>query len=333
MRRRSGFLMIFVVTVAVLLACNGQTVAQGWPATQPPVVQPGGGQPAPPDQPVVPQYPAIERRGPVQGPPSPPTGNPAGLRPAGQPGAPPPSGPPVPFVLSPQEQAQLDRMLAAWEQHGKGVRTFECKLTRWEYNSVFLEPGKQPEAESGSLKFDAPDKGLFKIEGKQQVQWISDGMSIFEYKYAEKRIVEYKLPPELQGKAIMDGPLPFLFGSDAQRLKSRYFLRLVTPRDAQDEVWLEAWPRYQKDAAEFKRAELILKTKDMMPFALQLYATNGKDRTVYRFDDIVINNPLRRVQGNPYVPKFPTMFGNGWKLVVEEPPSVGQAARVPPGRR
>ena len=38
------------------------------------------------------------------------------------------------------------------------------------------------------------------------------------------------MPPELQGKAIVDGPLPFLFGADAQKLKQRYYLRIITPR-------------------------------------------------------------------------------------------------------
>ena len=44
--------------------------------------------------------------------------------------------PPVqPPVLSPQEQAMLDQLLAAWEARNATVRTWSCTFHKWEYNA------------------------------------------------------------------------------------------------------------------------------------------------------------------------------------------------------
>ena len=66
-------------------------------------------------------------------------------------------------------------------------------------------------------------------------------------------LTESPLPKELQGKDIVDGPLPFLFGAKAEKLKQRYYLRIITPPDVQGQVWLEAWPRFLADARNFQR--------------------------------------------------------------------------------
>ena len=58
-----------------------------------------------------------------------------------------------------------------------------------------------------------------------------DGKSIIEYNHVKKTMTVHKLPPELQGKAIADCPLPFLFGSTADSLKRRYFIHVITPPD------------------------------------------------------------------------------------------------------
>ena len=108
-------------------------------------------------------------------------------------------------------------------------------------------------------------------------------------------VTEYVMPPELQGKGIGDGPLPFVFGVEAEKLKQRYFMRIITPPNVQNEVWLEAYPRYQQQAAEFSKVQVILQisgpTKALLPYAIQIYLPNGKDRTVYQLQDPKINPP------------------------------------------
>jgi hypothetical protein len=138
-------------------------------------------------------------------------------------------------------------------------------------------------------------------------------------------MIVHKLPPELQGKAIADGPLPFLFGSDAQQLKKRYFLRIVTPRDVQGhQIWLEAYPRFQQDAANFHHAQFIIGTEGMTPFALKLIQPDTKNFIVYQFFEIVMNDPMRMFRGDPFRAVRPL----GWQSLVEEPQ--GEQARRPP---
>jgi TIGR03009 family protein len=161
------------------------------------------------------------------------------------------------------------------------------------------------------------------IEDNRAEHWISDGKSIFEFNHTKKQLVEHKLPPELQGKAIANTPLPFLFGAEAQKLKQRYFIRLVTPGGVNGQIWFEAFPRFQQDAANFHHAQFIINAQDMSPFALKLIQPNEKDYMVYQFFSIVVNNPLRLFQGDPFRAYTPV----GWQKIVEEPPAPTQAAR------
>ena len=141
-------------------------------------------------------------------------------------------------------------------------------------------------------------------------------------------MIEHKLPPELQGKAIADSPLPFLFGAEAQKLKQRYWIRIVTPPDVKDQIWLEAYPRYQQDAANFHHAAVHHHhARGCRRIALKLVQPNGKDYTAYQFFDIVVNDPLRLFKGDPFRAFTPL----GWQKIVEEPPPA--APSPPPAQR
>ena len=79
-------------------------------------------------------------------------------------------------------------------------------------------------------------KNWVAIEPERAEHWICDGKSVFFHDHKTKKLIEYKLPPESQGKAIRNGPLPFLFGAEAARLKQRYYMRVITPQNVQDEM-------------------------------------------------------------------------------------------------
>jgi len=255
-----------------------------------------------PNQPIGPQMPTLQHAPAAQQPPT------------------------TPFRLTPQQEVELDRMLIAWEQQGKKVRTFAANFTRWEYDPVFGDPNKPKSQDEGKLKYAAPDKGMFHIDGEQPEHWVCNGESVFEFSNVKKQLIEYQLPPELQGKAITNGPLPFLFGAEAAKLKQRYYMRIVTPKEVEGkQVWLEAIPRSQQDAANFRLVELILNTKDMLPHGLQIFAPNGKNRTVYQFRDIVTNDPFGFLKGNPFHPFTPL----GWKKIVE--PAAQPRVTLQPG--
>ena len=205
--------------------------------------------------------------------------------------------------LTPEESAALDRLLAAWETRNASVTTWSCTFYKWEYNawSPADAAGEQlafSEA-TGELKYAAPDKGLFRVKESKQwnperrryetrseagEHWVCNGTSIYEFRHSERQLRETRLPPEMRGKAISDGPLPFVFGAKADTLKARYSMRIVTPPGTTNQIWLEAVPKWQGDAANFSKVELILGARDLMPFAIQIYKPGGQDRDVYQFD-------------------------------------------------
>jgi TIGR03009 family protein len=264
-----------------------------------------------PDQPVRPQIPVLIQR-------------PAQQSPAVQPAA-----PSAPFTLSPQQEAELDRVLSLWQQRNEKIKTFDCEFKRWTYDAIFGAADQPKSIDTGVIRYAAPDRGLFRVEKTEKEghdipiddahaeHWVSDGKSIFEYNHTKKLLKEHKLPAALQGKAIADSPLPFLFGADAKKLRQRYWMRIVTPEDVRDKIFLETYPRYQQDAANFYRAEFIIVSDGMAPYALNLVQPNRKDRIAYQFYNIVVNGGWRLFKGDPFRAALPF----GWQKIIEESPT------------
>ena len=236
----------------------------------------------------------------------------------------------APFVLTPQEQQYIDQLLAYWEAKNKTIEKFSSSIRRYKYDTVFgPKDGKPMYVDEGAIKYARPDKGLYEIKGDRPEQWVCDGQSVFEYKYQERQLKEYKLPPDLQGQAIEDGPLPFIFTASAAKMKSRFWLRAVPlPTGVSGQYWIEAFPRHQHDAASFKQVLIILGGKDFLPVGIQMFATcyDGREnlnRDSFEFYDIVINDPLGFLKGDPFAARTPF----GWKKVVEQergqPPRMG----------
>jgi TIGR03009 family protein len=231
---------------------------------------------------------------------------------------------PAPFTLTPAEQANLDQLLKDWEAASNSIKTFKCGFTRMEYDPALVggNPNQPSAVSKGELKYATPDKGMFRVKeqtnfapnpaapGKFAAQpvdpsewWTCDGKSMYEVtiRNNDKLVVETPLPPELQGKAITDGPLPFVFGAKAAALKDRYYMRVITPaQKAAAEVWLEAFPRQQKDAANFSSVTLILEKTKLQPMAVQIFnpGANAQNpsRTVILLEDASVNSPWAPLQ-------------------------------------
>jgi len=255
-----------------------------------------------------------------------------------------------PFQLSPVEQQFVDQILKMWEDSSSKIKTFDCRFERWEYDPVFGPGDNIPMIKSqGRLTYSKPDKGSFEIEEirrykpsdpqaqpkpadwvlqKHEVgeHWVCDGKAIYEYKHDKKQLVVQPLPPEMRGKAIVDGPLPFLFGAEAEKLKKRYWIRSL--EGTATTIRLEAYPRTQSDRATYQRVEVILDRKTMHPSAIQVYMPNGQSRAVYMFIEPTINGKLNQLLGSIFSsPRTPL----GWKRVVNQPPPAPspQAANPP----
>jgi len=227
----------------------------------------------------------------------------------------------APFQLTPNEQQELNRLLTAWEQRNRRIKTFTASFKRWEYDDVF----NTETVAIGDIKYGAPDKGSYRVKGDQPEHWVCDGTAIYEYNEEKKQLIERRLPPQLQGKAIADGPLPFIFGAEAEKLRQRYFMRVITPPGVKDQIWLEAHPRHQQDAANFSKAELILNAQTLDPYAIQIYLPSGNNRTVHQFYDLALNDPFDRIKNFFATPTTPV----GWKRIVEEAPQA-PTAETPP---
>jgi TIGR03009 family protein len=323
MKARVGLWVVFALLAAAERGLGQDAAGQD---TNQQLGQPSAAQrqnPAYPDQPVMQQDPRVERR---QADDRAAPARQLATQPPGQPNADPQQPPPPPFTLSPAEQAQLDRVLLFWEQSSQKVKTFHCKFTRWEYNDVF-QPDKALYEDKGELRYEAPDKGLFSIEGPRADKWVCDGKSIYEFNFQDKKLVEHKLPREMQGKAIANGPVPFLFGAKVEHLKYRYHLRIVAPpAEYQNKVKLEAYPKFLVDAQNFKFVELILTVSqsDMQPWALRIHQPGGKNRTAYVFDEPDINKKnFVGILQDPWHPRVPS----GWQKLVEEAPQMPPPAQ------
>jgi TIGR03009 family protein len=275
---------------------------------------------------------------------------PAGVQPA-------PLQPPPGFQLNALQQGALNQVLDTWKHHSGQITTFKCSFERLEYDVAFGPARDIPlNKNKGELSFGKPDKGSFRImevktwhatpvppggpppaqiQGDWVAQpnavgehWVCDGKSIFEYRHDNKQLVETPIPPQLQGQAIADGPMPFLFGAEPQKLKSRYWLRLAQQAN-QDQIWLTALPMYQAQAADFKQVDVILDRQQMLPTHMQVHLPNGS-RHVYVFDiaNASINNPLARIQNWFQLPRLPS----GWKRIVQQMPVAQAAQPVAPPR-
>jgi TIGR03009 family protein len=280
---------------------------------------------------------------------APPAGLP-GMMPGVGPAA--PAMPPAPpFVLSKLDAEQVYKQLKFWQAASDKVKTFKSDFTRLEYDNVWNPGTDRPMIVStGVLSYSKPDRGSFEIqtikrwtktdpnsiapdapgeyvEQKAEIgeHWVCDGKAVYEYDQRNKQLRETVIPEEMRGVKIVDGPLPFLFGAEADKLIERYWIREKTSDPAQ--IFLEAYPRRQSDAVNYERVEVILDRKTMQPTAIQVYLPGGQQRHVYTFTDPSVNGTMDAVFGSLFKAPLTPL---GWKRVriedTELPPAAPQSA-------
>ncbi|MCC7476606.1 MAG: hypothetical protein IT425_14545 [Pirellulales bacterium] len=322
LRRAKSVLLNLLAVLAVVVVADGQqpySAAQPYPETsgnaQGHVQQPAPSQAIPPQQPGV--------------------GGPGGV--------------PVGYQLNALQQAALDQALDAWQVESNKVITFSCPFERWEYVAAFgpminnqLAPLNKCD---GQLTYSKPDKGSFQItkittykespppadqpqaprrgDWLEQTEsigehWVCDGKSVYEFRTNEKQVIERPLPPRAPGENVLDGPLPFLFGAKPEELKSRYWMRIDPSNANPNQVWINALPKHQQQAADLRQVDVILDRVRQLPLAMQVTLPNGDRHTyMFRIDQAKINGALDRLQQTLFErPRTPF----GWKHVVENTP-------------
>lgn len=253
----------------------------------------------------------------------------------------------LPFPpLTGEQQQFLDQVLKIWEQRSQAVQRYRCSFKRWEYDPVFGPRQTFKTYSEGEINYAQPDKGSFQVtktmhwtppaaEGQQPTyaerpgevgeHWICDGTSVFEHDQQKKQLIQRELPPHMRGKAIAEGPLPFLFGAEAEKIKQRFWIRpLALPEGVQGEYWLEAYPKTRQDAANYQKVHVIISQTDFLPKGLVIFDRNfdpvrNPARITFTFDDREYNwntllSDLNVFKAKFFEPKVPF----GWKKVIEK---------------
>ncbi len=254
--------------------------------------------------------------------------------------------PPASFKLTPTQQQYLNQFLETWEKNSSQVRTFKTPFVRQEYNMFSPTDATTGQKvaynlDQGTLGFQKPDKGSFHITERKQwkadpaqkgktatgtyevlkrvigERWVCTGTEIYEYRAEQKQLVVRAIPKELQGEAISNGPLPFIFGAKAADMKARYWMQLVSSNATL--IHLRAYPKRQADAANYRQIDIHLDAKQWLPKAMKVVAPDNSF-SVYIFDlkKATVNGKMDILFGTLFqTPSTPW----GWKKVLAEQPT------------
>ncbi|MBN2581062.1 MAG: hypothetical protein JXB10_18915 [Pirellulales bacterium] len=218
----------------------------------------------------------------------------------------------APFQLEPKEEGRLNRVLKDWEKACRKITSFECKFKRWEYLPTLasLKEGKnQPvHVDYGILKNAVPnqwkyqtlytdqpgdngDSKVVPIEKIRAERILCDGKRVYFFDATNQCLHEYPFLSESQGTSLMRCFFPqcYLLTIEAETLQRNYYLRLVTPGDRRDQIWIEMYPRLRKFASFFGKMVLILEESTMTPQALRIVFPGGKNSCSYMFYDTARN--------------------------------------------
>lgn len=251
----------------------------------------------------------------------------------------------------------LNQVLDYWQHKTSTIQRYRCNFKRYEYELI-RRPVQANQSDfefvnktytEGKIQYAAPDKGLFQVElikhrtppkqpggppvwqdqiGGQREHWVCDGESIFEFNHAQKQLIVRPLPPDMKGKQITEGPLPFMFGAKTDQIKSRFWVHVITPKDTENEFHLEAVPKTSQDAENFRMLHIIIDGGDFLPKAMVLFHRNNA-KTTFLFEDRDVNwnttlDSLKIWSRDFYEPALPA---RDWKKVIV--PVEQAATRVP----
>jgi len=214
---------------------------------------------------------------------------------------------------------ELDKILMAWEQRSTQVakvkgefkrivydqvfQTAKCAVGRYAYESP--DRGRMDFAPDPNVKPDSPpaERGgvKFAVQADESKWWICDGEQILDIDPVKKEYSRVTIPPRYRGRNISDGPLPFLFGMSAEKIKKRYSMKLGSMHDPEKIVHIVAYPLNPSEQQEYRVAEVLLDPVNFLPKAIQLADTSGNKQTVYIFTKHE-RPSLEFLQSNPYKP-------------------------------
>lgn len=194
---------------------------------------------------------------------------------------------------------EMEKVLNVWETYSVKLEKLEGEFERYDYDFVF----KVEKRFRGRYFFEAPDKGrmdfvapkqlpetnetrgtVFAVKPGDTRSWICTGSEILDINHDSKNYTRVEIPERFRGSNIVNSPLPFLFGAKASELKERYLLTFGDMHNPQGgTVHIVAAPLMEAQRREYRRAEILLNTKDFLPSAVRLWHASGNGETVYVF--------------------------------------------------
>jgi hypothetical protein len=254
--------------------------------------------------------------------------------------------PALPFALTAEEEKEIDQLLNRWEQWNSQVKTLECRFKRWHYDLVFGPSDRAKSIDFGGIRYAAGRSEIWSQEKEDETQpinadlaerWLFDGESLWEYRFREKKVMEYKLPTEWKASKLIDGPMawpttfaflglqqmlhgtigksyPFPLAAKAETLKQQYYLRICRQgmenkdKEGKATIGIEAYPRSK---TFFQSMSFLFSADDMSPLAVKIIHGNEKEYSVYQFYDLRINDPASASDEKAFQPTI----SPGWELV------------------
>jgi TIGR03009 family protein len=250
-------------------------------------------------------------------------------------------------------QKYLDDVLGYWEKSTADIQRYSCSFKRWQFDPAQTKADFHYTYGEGIIRYAAPDKGLFKVEtlmtyttkdaaGAPQFKafpnvygewWICDGKKVHNFDRTEKLVRQISLPPEMQGKAIYSSPLPFFFGVEAAKIKERYWIHPLPPptgadgNQRNDLIHLEAFPKYQADAANYQKVQILIDQREFLPAAIIIFdrawSENFPAREHFEFTERQKNfkfgDKLKETLfSQEFIPMEPP---KEWKIIEDQVPS------------
>ena len=211
---------------------------------------------------------------------------------------------------------ELERLLTDWAASSQKIKRLEGDHLRPVYDLVY----EVEKLSQGRFYYETPDKGRinitpveitklmlqqresgeartkkrkdgmpFELKSDQEECWSCDGSRVYELDVEKKEARVAQLPTDMQGKNIMDSPLPFLFGMPPEKAKRRFEMSLIRLDPKSETASLHILPRLPQDAASWASADVILSLKTFLPKAVQLVDPAGTKITVYSFENLKVN--------------------------------------------
>ena len=215
---------------------------------------------------------------------------------------------------------ELEQLLRDWAAASEKIQRLEGEHLRRVYDMI----NEVEKLSQGRFFYETPDKGRinitpvvitekmlrqrasgevptqkrksgkpFDLKSDQEECWSCDGLRVYEMDVAKKEARVAQLPADMQGKNIMDSPLPFLFGMPPDKAKRRFKMSLLRPIEPESgRASLHILPRLPQDSGNWASADVILNLKTFLPDAVKLVDPAGTKITVYSFSSLKVNENI-----------------------------------------